>query len=139
MIVVAIIGTLASITAPSVIRAAYRARIARAIMDIKTLGTEIDVFELEYGRLPADLGEIKRSYVTDPWGRPYEYMSFEAAGPGWKGVARKDHNLVPLNSSYDLYSKGEDGESVSPLTAKVSHDDVIRANDGGYVGLASEY
>jgi len=46
---------------------------------------------------------------------------------------------VPLNSTYDLYSKGKDGASASPLTAKASADDVIRANDGGYIGLASGY
>jgi general secretion pathway protein G len=34
---------------------------------------------------------------------------------------------------------GKDGESVEPLTAQKSHDDVIRANDGGFVGLAVEF
>ena len=32
---------------------------------------------------------------------------------------------------------GKDGDSKSPLTAKASRDDIIRANDGGYIGLAS--
>jgi general secretion pathway protein G len=53
--------------------------------------------------------------------------------------ARKDKNLHPLNSDFDLYSIGKDGESRQPLTAKWSRDDVVRANDGGFVGLASEY
>jgi general secretion pathway protein G len=44
-----------------------------------------------------------------------------------------------LNSTYDLYSKRKDGQSSSPLTAKASRDDIIRANDGGYIGLASAY
>jgi len=56
-----------------------------------------------------------------------------------KGKVRKDHNLVPLNSDYDLYSMGKDGKSVSPLTAKASRDDIVRANNGAFVGLASEY
>ena len=47
--------------------------------------------------------------------------------------------LVPLNSTYDLYSKGKDGASASALNAHASGDDVIRANDGGYIGLASGY
>jgi general secretion pathway protein G len=34
---------------------------------------------------------------------------------------------------------GKDGESVEPFTAKKSHDDVIRANDGSFVGLAVEF
>jgi general secretion pathway protein G len=47
--------------------------------------------------------------------------------------------VVPINSDYDLYSMGKDGESVPPLTARASRDDVIRANDGAYIGLASEF
>ncbi len=52
---------------------------------------------------------------------------------------RKDRFLVPINSDFDLYSMGKDRESVAPLTAKKSHDDVVRANDGAFVGLASEF
>jgi general secretion pathway protein G len=44
-----------------------------------------------------------------------------------------------LNTDYDLYSMGKDGKTKGPLTAKDSHDDVIRANDGRFIGLASEY
>ncbi len=55
------------------------------------------------------------------------------------GQARKDRFLVPINSDFDLYSMGKDGDSVGPLTAQKSHDDVIRANDGGFYGLASNF
>lgn len=34
---------------------------------------------------------------------------------------------------------GADGASVSPLTAKSSRDDIVRANNGRFVGLASTY
>ena len=55
------------------------------------------------------------------------------------GQARKDRFLVPLNSDYDLYSAGKDGESAPPLGAAQSRDDVVRANNGAYIGLASGY
>ena len=61
------------------------------------------------------------------------------SGNASKGKPRKDRFLHPINSDYDLYSMGKDGESVEPLTAKKSHDDVIRANDGSFVGLAVEF
>jgi general secretion pathway protein G len=73
----------------------------------------------------------------DPWGHPYQYLSF--SGLKGKGEMRKDKNLVPINSDYDLYSMGPDGESQTPLTAKASRDDIIRANNGGYVGIAENY
>ena len=139
MIVVAIIGTLAAIAIPAFQHSLARAQVARAIADLRAIQIDIDTFELEQGRLPVDLAEAGRAGITDPWGRPYQYLSFEAAGKGWKGQARKDHSLVPLNSTYDLYSLGRDGKSSSPLTAKASQDDIVRANDGGYLGLGSEY
>jgi general secretion pathway protein G len=55
------------------------------------------------------------------------------------GKARKDKFLVPINSDYDLYSDGQDGQSASPLTAKASQDDIVRAANGRYVGLASQF
>ena len=64
-----------------------------------------------------------------------------APGPpcGGVGGARKDRFLVPINSDFDLYSIGKDGQSVAPLTAQKSHDDVIRASDGGFYGLAKNF
>ncbi|MBK7951599.1 MAG: prepilin-type N-terminal cleavage/methylation domain-containing protein [Deltaproteobacteria bacterium] len=55
------------------------------------------------------------------------------------GEVRKDRFQVPINSDFDLYSSGPDGESRGPLSASVSRDDVIRANDGAYYGVAEEF
>jgi len=79
-------------------------------------------------------GGKKTSYWFEP-----DSAYAAGAGNGSAGKPRKDRFLHPINSDYDLYSMGKDGESVEPLTAKKSHDDVIRANDGGFVGLAAEF
>ncbi len=47
--------------------------------------------------------------------------------------------MVPINSDYDLYSKGPDGASQGPLTAKASRDDIIRANNGRFIGPVALY
>jgi general secretion pathway protein G len=60
-------------------------------------------------------------------------------GGGAPAQPRKDRFLVPINSDFDLYSMGKDRDTVAPLTAKKSHDDIVRANDGAFVGLASEF
>ncbi len=52
---------------------------------------------------------------------------------------RKDRFLVPLNTGFDLYSMGPDGRSVAPLTAAASRDDVVWANDGAFIGPASDF
>ena len=44
-----------------------------------------------------------------------------------------------MNSDYDLYSVGKDGASSPPIMAKPSQDDVIRASNGSYVGLAANF
>ena len=70
-------------------------------------------------------------------GQPYRYTNLDTAKGN--GKARKNKNLVPINSDFDVYSMGKDGETAGPLTAKKSRDDVVRANDGRFIGLASEY
>jgi general secretion pathway protein G len=61
----------------------------------------------------------------------------KGGGPGEK--PRKDRWLKPINSDYDLYSMGRDGESKPNLSAKASRDDIVRANDGEFVGLAYKF
>ena len=60
-------------------------------------------------------------------------------GPGPVGQARKDRFLVPLNSDFDLYSLGKDKSSAAPLNAKASRDDILRALDGGFIGVAAKF
>ena len=137
VIVLAIIATLAAMAVPVIGDVLENSRVVRAIADIKVIESDIAAFELQKGRLPADLAELGRGATRDAWGHAYEYLSFAAAGA--KDKVRKDHNLHPLNSTYDLYSKGRDGASQAALTAQASRDDILRANDGGYIGLASNY
>jgi general secretion pathway protein G len=63
----------------------------------------------------------------------------DSVNPGVLGKMRRDHFLVPVNTDFDLYSLGKDGLSQSPFTAAASQDDIVRANNGLYVGLVSEY
>jgi general secretion pathway protein G len=58
---------------------------------------------------------------------------------GGKEKQRKDRFLHPLNTDYDLYSTGADGKTKAPLAAKDSQDDIIRANDGAYIGVAANF
>lgn len=89
------------------------------------------------GHLPNTLTDIARSDLLDAWGLPYVYTNYAVTSN--KNLIRKDRFLHPMNSDYDLFSAGADGQWKPPITAKESHDDIIRANDGDYVGLASEY
>lgn len=132
--IVAVLVTLAGTTWTS-----YRDRlkVSQAVSDIVVISASITEFKAEYKRFPTDLAEIGKSTMRDPWGNAYQYVDHSTANGN--GSFRKDKNIVPINSDFDLWSNGKDGASVSPLTAKASRDDVIRANDGAFVGLASVY
>ncbi len=141
LIVIAIIGTILAIALPMFQSVLDQARIARAIGDISAVQTDIAAYEAGGKGLPASLATIGRASLLDPWGSPYQYLRFdlEQKGKGPPKGARKDRFLVPINSTYDLYSIGKDGKTVAALTAKSSRDDIVRANDGGFIGLAEKY
>ena len=136
-VVTVIIGTIAAMAAPSLQRVREQAEVASAISNLKIIEAELGVYIVLNFAPPATLAAIDRAALVDPWGNPYVYNPFSS--PGSQGQARKDKFLVPLNTDYDLYSVGEDGQSSPPLPAAKSRDDVIRALDGSYVGLASEF
>ena len=138
MAVVAIIGALAALSMP--MYAGYVEKIRRgiAIQDIRRIGAALDNFYLEQNRYPSSLDELG-AYPPDPWGRPYVYLPINTRPAPNRGAVRKDKNLVPLNSDYDLYSLGRDGRSQKPLTAAASRDDIVRAGNGAFIGVATDH
>lgn len=117
-----------------------RAKISQASSDIAIMGNKITDHFVDYGQYPETLEELDLPKLRDPYGYAYEYMViFGKNQSEIQGKWRKDRFLVPINYDFDLYSVGEDGESVAPLTAKASHDDIIRANNGRYIGIAFKY
>lgn len=52
---------------------------------------------------------------------------------------RRDRYMFPLNTDYDLFSLGPDCRTAVSLGEAVGLDDVIRANNGGFFGLAADY
>lgn len=139
MVVIAIIGILASIAVPSFAAYRERAMVAVCITDIGTIAKEITVFAIDNNRFPDTLAEAGWGGKLDPWGNPYRYLKIAGAEKNLVGNARKDRFMVPINTDFDLYSMGPDGMTVGPLSAPKSQDDIIRANDGGFVGRASNF
>lgn len=137
VIVIAIVSVLAAVAVPAYSDYRERVRVRQAVADLSALAMLIKNYEFDARAYPPNLGAVGNAGKLDPWGRPYVYLNLQ--DPKTKGGARKNKNLVPINSDFDLYSVGRDGDSRPPLTAKPSRDDVIRANDGRYYGLASDY
>lgn len=114
MVVLAIIGTLALLVGPSVLRNVGDANVTAARSQIETLAVALDAYRLDTGAYPTTeeglsvlrvrpLGPearpgwrgpyLRKTVPPDPWGRPYVYVA-----PG-----------VENPESYDLYTLGKDG------------------------------
>jgi general secretion pathway protein G len=140
LLVVAILGTLLVVALPGFKRMTDKAKIAQAASDIAVMGNRITDHFVDYGQYPETLEELENPKLYDPYGFPYEYLViFGKKKSEIQGRWRKDRFLVPLNYDFDLYSVGRDGETSAPLTADSSYDDIIRANNGRFIDIASKY
>ena len=137
IVTVAIVGILSSMAIPMYAQYIEKARIIRAVSDITNISKSIQVYNLDNNMYPQSLAEVGSGAFKDPWGTQYQYLNIQTMGKF--GKPRKDRFIHPINSDYDLYSMGKDGKSQPALTAHASKDDVIRANDGAYIGLVSKF
>jgi general secretion pathway protein G len=110
MIVVVILGLLATMVMPKILSKPDQARRTKAMVDIRSIQSALAMFKTDTGRFPTTAeglqalvtnpgiaGYDKDGYLervpTDPWGNGYIYIS--------PGLRSKD---------YDLTSLGKDGE-----------------------------
>ena len=134
LVVIAIIATLAGIIAPEILRHTSDAKTQAAATQIDMLGLALDSYRLDNGRYPSTeqglaalrtmpvAGELpanwrgpylRRMVPTDPWGRPYGYVSPGQRNPG-------GFDLFTLGRDGKTGGEGEDtditswGESVAP-------------------------
>jgi len=115
LVVLAILGLLAAIAVPQVLKYLGRAKEGVVNVQIQALETSLDLFDLDVGRYPTDqeglnalvqrpagVNQWNGPYVTkatsliDPWGRPYVYRQSSQSG------------------NYLLYSLGPDGNRGPP-------------------------
>ena len=113
MVVVVILGILAALVAPNVIRRIDDANITKVKQDIRALETALNLYRMDNFRYPTTEqgldalvkqpndpnirnwkpGGYVRSMQKDPWGNDYAYIS-----PGTRG------------GDYDIYTLGADNQ-----------------------------
>ena len=139
-IAVSILGLIAAVAIPSYLDHRNKVKFNSALSELQHLDMEIYQYTYETGALPDALVDLGTSAITDPWGRPYQYLRIDGGTtPGLNGKRRRDKNANPVNSDYDLYSMGKDGKTTAQFTAQNARDDIVRANDGQYWGLAEDH
>jgi len=140
LITIAIVGTLSAIAVPTYTDYIRRNNNTTATVDIRDIESQIERFKALSGRPPNNFAEAGIAARNDPWGNPYQYLRIAGLPPAdWQGLCRRDRSANPLNADYDLYSNGADGQTQKSINNAQSWDDIIHANNGAYVGLASKY
>lgn len=123
MVVVIIIGVLAAVIMPTVIKQADKAKVKRAISELKSIKTTIDSYYVENGSYPK-IDEIMEvlsdagfpSQLNDPWNQPYVYS-----------VAEPPNSYKVVSYGPDQNSEGADNIYISDTkdpTEKASDSEV---------------
>ncbi len=139
MMALVVAGALMALAVPSYQAQVERARVAKAVSDIAEVSLALAHFNTLRFTYPNTLAELNINIPLDPWGRPYQYLGIDVNPPPNNGQVRRDKNLNPLNSDFDLYSLGKDGDSSKQITGAKGRDDIIRAGNGRFIGLARDH
>lgn len=137
MLAAAILGILGTLAVSQYSEYQNKAKFAQAKSDIKKIETAIAQYYADNKVFPQQLSQVGLENMRDPWGNLYQYC--ELASGTAACTTRKDKSLHPLNSDFDLYSMGRDGDSKTPLTAQASRDDIIRASNGQFLGYGADF
>jgi general secretion pathway protein G len=131
IIVLAILVALVAVAIPSFNALITSAKNSACVSELHEIDRAIAAYVIDKNTLPASLDDVGMSSHKDPWKHQYVYTVVVSGSELEDTVAG-----LPLNTDYDLYSKGGDGLSVpSPGSSSENIDDITRSNDGGYIGV----
>jgi general secretion pathway protein G len=110
LVVLAIIGLLASLTAPRVIKYLGGAKTQTAEVRLQTLATALDLYRLEVGRYPSEQegldALLNRPQAATAWNGPYVNRPQDLTDPWERPIL---YRYPGQHGSYDLASLGADG------------------------------
>lgn len=132
---VALVCLLGTVAFPSYVAHADRSKVSRDVAEIGGLIIGIARWQTSFGNSPNTLAGLGLDDRRDPWSNRYVYLNAANAN---RGGVRRDRNLIPVNTDYDVYSLGKDGKTTTALTSATGRDDVVRANNGAFIGLAAD-
>jgi prepilin-type N-terminal cleavage/methylation domain-containing protein len=133
LIVVAIIGILAAIAIPSLVRAQRRAKYARAASETKIATTQMTLYSSDNSGYPQSVQDLRDSgYASvanlDPWGHPY-WIGVNGITPPGAGTPGQEDNLAVCSEGL-----GNAGTCAFDTTTGAP-----TAPNGGSVGYSSVY
>jgi general secretion pathway protein G len=94
-------------------------------------------FQVLEGRLGRSIDLLERSAIGLSFSTVGNFSLF--SGVRTEDARRRDRYMFPLNTDFDLFSLGPDHATSTSLGEPSGLDDVIRANNGGFFGVAANY
>lgn len=94
-------------------------------------------FDLLEGRIGRSIDQLERSAIDLSLINAGNFPLF--SGVRTEDTRRRDRYMFPLNTDFDLFSLGPDHATSTSLGEPSGLDDVIRANNGGFFGVAANY
>jgi len=78
MVVIAIMGLLATVVAVNLMGQTYRAKVAKVMADFKNMDTAINLYKTNFNKYPQKLDDLVAKGLIDPdpkdpWGNSYKY------------------------------------------------------------------
>jgi general secretion pathway protein G len=134
LMVVAIIGILATLAIPNFNAYILTTKNKRCATDIRVIDKAITAYILDKNALPSTatvFSDIGMPNQLDPWNRPYIFKNLSDVG----AVPLEDIAGVALNTDYDLYSKGANNVSTQAAGNPNNADDIVRSNNGSFAGV----
>lgn len=112
LIVVAIIGILAAIAVPNFLNAQVKAKVSRALSDMRNIGTALEMYQLDQNGYPmarsnpitGRTGQIRLSERFYPLTTPVSYMSNIPSDPFFNDLAETDPAFFDTYDYYDNWS-----------------------------------
>jgi len=116
LVVLVILGLLAALATPQVLKYLSRAKVDTARIEMKNMATALDFFLLDVGRYPTQQ-EGLQALVTSPaglasWHGPY--LKTNTSGPPLDPWGHTYQYRVPgQNGDYDLFAVGPDNSTIA--------------------------
>lgn len=109
MVVVVILGIIASVVAVNVGGKSDVARVKLTVAHLKTLRGEVDLFRADQHRLPEKLEDlVVRPAYVDPKAWPTDGYRHEMPVDGWERPY--EYRVPGSRASFDIVSRGADGK-----------------------------
>ncbi len=112
LIVVAIIGILAAIAVPNFLNAQVKAKVSRAVSDMRNIETALEMYQLDQNGYPmarsnpitGQTGQIRLSERFYPLTTPVSYMSTIPSDPFFNDLAETDPDFFDTYDYFDNWS-----------------------------------